>query len=356
MCLRRAHGAAAQGGVVAGIGSELAKEGAKAAIAQFAPDLSKHVDPTSYALTQIREQLAALDTKLTELKNYQQQVEHHLNCVVRRTALNTILASANAHLQDLADIGTLPMHADRTSRLNTLSNDLLLLNSQQNELHLDVWGADGALRACAQHIESSQRPFLTSELAPAVHDFYAAYEAAAIALLTVRVNIVTYKGSAFAPGKADTMVREVEGWLGKERDLIKPAFPNTESYDTRTDTVFKTRVYGTYSGSNEVKALRAAGWYVTGETTIPTCSAIQSVVQATGLTGAAALNELRRRNVLNTTKDLRCYDDHDTLHLFDLERFHYTRVGYGNLLSGVEIVARRAAGFIDVSRFSYVLR
>jgi len=346
----------AQGGVVAGVAAEFVKVGAKAAIARFAPGLNKHIDPTSHELSLIRDQLAALDAKLTELQNYQQAVEHHLNCAVQRTHLHTILASADTHLSALVDVGRLPLLASRVTRLDALYNSYILLSSQQRELHLAVSGADGALRACAKHIEMSQRPFLTSQLAPAVRDFYAAYEAAALSLLTVRVNIINYRPDDFPLGKEKEIVDEVNHWLLQEQALIKPAMPNSESYETTMNLLFKTNVVGGHGNQPQVQALRNAGWLVTGETYSPTCGVIIRLVSHTGLSGAAAINELRRRNVIDLPPTIRCYDDHDSLHLFHVAELRYERAGL-TLASifGKGVAARSPHGFFNLSHYSYTL-
>ena len=222
-----ARTAQSQGTVAGSVATELAKAGAQAAIAHFAPDLVKYTDPTAAGLAQIQSQLAELDQKLTELKSYQETVATRLDCVIQRTPLNEILASADEHLRALVDIGRMTDQAQRVKALATLDRDYLLLGTQQGTLHRAIVG-DGALVACARLIEKQQEPFLTSQLAPAVRDYYAAYEAAALSILTVRLNLMN--NGAATPTLADQVAREVLGWIAQEQALIKPAFPDTESY------------------------------------------------------------------------------------------------------------------------------
>ncbi len=122
-----ARTAQSQSTVAGSVATELAKAGAQAAIAHFAPDLVKYTDPTAAGLAQIRDQLAALDQKLTELKSYQETVATRLDCVIQRTPLNEILASADEHLRALVDIGRMTDQAQRVKALATLDRDYLLL-------------------------------------------------------------------------------------------------------------------------------------------------------------------------------------------------------------------------------------
>jgi hypothetical protein len=349
---------ASQGGAASAVATELAKAGGKAAIAHFAPELNKYVDPTRTALAEIQSQLAALDAKLTELKDYQQRVEEHLNCVVQRTQLNTILASADTHLRALADIGRLADQSARHDQLETLAGTYLTLTTQQSELHIAVAGPDGALRACARHIEMSQRPFLTDRLAPAVRDFYAAYHAAAVALLAVRVNIVNYKPTHYPAGKADEIIRQVNGWIADEEALIKPAMPYTESYFVPEDLLMKTRVASGGLQDYQANDLFKAGWWATIRGT-PGCSQLIRIADATGVPRSQARAALRSLDVLNMPRYVYCYDDHDTLYAFDFDLFRYESSSHTHVYVTRDIgtvMAHRGTGFFDFSKYSYTLR
>ena len=353
-----ARSQSAQGNAATTVATELAKAGAKAAIAQYAPELNKYVDPTGTALAEIQSQLAALDAKLTELKDYQQRVEEHLNCVVQRTQLNTILASADTHLRALADIGRLSDQSARHDQLEALAGTYLTLTTQQSELHIAVAGPDGALRACARHIEMSQRPFLTSQLAPAVRDFYAAYHAAAVALLAVRVNIVSYKPTHYPAGKADEIIRQVNGWLADEEALIKPAMPYTDSYFVPEDLLMKTRVGPDGLQDAQAYALFKAGWWATIRGT-PGCSQLIRIADATGVPRSQARAALRSRGVLDMPRYVYCYDDHDTLYAFDFDLFRYEDAAYTHVYVTRQIgtvMAHQGTGFFDFSKYSYTLR
>jgi len=337
--------------IVHAVGGELAKSGAKAAIVHFAPSLAQHVDPTSYQLTQIREQLQQLDSKLTELADYQSKAFNQHECTVHKVQLTGIVSSAQSHLDDLAVAGTIHDAADRIEALNGIWADRGTLATEQQALHNHVM--DGALLACARKIESGMFPFVTPRLAPAVRDLYAAWEAAAISLLTVRMNLIAYKpGPSGGIHRADEINTQVHKWIEEERSLIKPAVPSGESFDVRRHGKMRTHVVGGLFGKSEVDALQSAGWWVTGRTTIPTCSAIQGVVQETKLQGVAALNLLRAWGAIDLPNEIECYDDHDKLHYFDLTRFSYARPSLQNMkfLKGV---AWKAVARAEIDRFSY---
>ncbi len=167
-------------------------------------------------------------------------MEQHLNCVIQKTELTGSLASAQVHLRALADVGGIAKQEERDKALAAIRADYLLLGTQQLHLHKAIYGNDQTLIACARHIETQQKPFLTSELAPTVRDFYAAYESAALSLLTVRLNLMN--DGAASEATATQTVHEVLGWITQERAQIKPALPSTESYYIPDDLVFKTRV------------------------------------------------------------------------------------------------------------------
>jgi hypothetical protein len=347
---RTAH---SQNTIATGVATELAKAGAQAAIAHFAPDLVKYTDPTAAGLAQIRDQLAALDQKLTELKSYQESVATRLDCVIQRTPLNEILASADEHLRALVDAGRMTDPAQRKAALETLGRDYLLLGTQQGTLHRALAG-DGALVACAKLIEKQQEPFLTSQLAPAVRDYYAAYDAAALSILTVRLNLAN--NGAATPARADEIAREVLGWIAQEKSLIKPAFPDTESYYVPDDLLMKTRVAA--NGLQDFKAndLFKAGWSASIRNG-PGCSHLIRIAAGTGVPQAQQRRELARRNILQMPRYVYCYDDHDGLYAYDFDTFRYESASHIHVYVTRDIgtvMAHHAAGFFDVSKYSYL--
>jgi hypothetical protein len=348
-----ARTAQSQNTVAGSIATELAKAGAQAAIAHFAPDLVKYTDPTAAGLAQIQSQLAALDQKLTELKSYQETVATRLDCVIQRTPLNEILASADEHLRALVDIGRMTDQAQRVKALATLDRDYLLLGTQQGTLHRAIVG-DGALVACARLIEKQQEPFLTSQLAPAVRDYYAAYEAAALGILTVRLNLMN--NGAATPTLADQVTREVLGWIAQEQSLIKPAFPDTESYYVPDDLLLKTRVAS--NGLQDFKAndLFKAGWSASIRNG-PGCSHLIRILAGTGVPQAQQRREVARRNILQMPRYVYCYDDHDGLYAYDFDLFRYENAAHIHVYVSRDIgtvMAHHAQGFFDVSKYSYL--
>jgi hypothetical protein len=355
---RTAH---AQGGIAAGIATELAKSGVKAGIAEFAPDLVKYTDPTAHGLAQIRDQLTALDGKVTQLKLHQEALEHHLNCVTQRTALNPVLSAAQTNLEELIAASRLATPEGRKLRLTQLSAHIGALAKDQHHLHLALAGDDGALRACAKHIEMGMRPFLTSELAPAVRDFYATYEAAAVSLLVVRVNLINFKASLDGSYSADEGVQaaqQVQGWIAQEEGLIKPAFPYTESYNVPEDLLFRTRVAPEGLTDYEAHSLWKQGWWASIRNAGPGCTQLARVFRSVGVTDSQVRGVLQRRNVVRMPRYVYCFDDHDGLYAYDFDLFRYESASHVHVYVDRNIgmvVSRRGQGFFDLKKYSYTL-
>ena len=335
------------------VAGELAKAGAKAAVAQFAPDLVKYTDPTAYGLAQIQSQLAELDRKLTELRSYQEAVETRLDCVIQRTPLNEILASADEHLSALVDIGRMSDQAQRVKALATLDRDYLLLGTQQGTLHRAITN-DGALVACAKLIEKQQEPFLTSQLAPAVRDYYAAYEAAALSLLTVRLNLMN--NGAATPQRADEVAREVLGWIAQEQSLIKPAMPYTESYFKSENLLMKTRVAANGLQDSESYSLFKAGWDASIRNG-PGCDQLIRMADATGVPRAQVRQLWRSQNVLQTPRYVYCIDSNGTLQAYDLDLFRFENAAHIQVYVtrdiGTVIARQNGTSFFDLKKYSY---
>jgi hypothetical protein len=342
--------------IATSIAGELAKQGVKAAIAQFAPGLAKALDPGSAQLEAIRSQLAALDAKVTQLVQHQERLEARLNCAIQRTGhLATIVSRAQTSLQTLVDASRLSDVGGRTRRLDSLYREYNVLTTDQRDLHNRIM--DGALIACAEHIERGMEPWLTSQLAPAVRDFYATYRTAAVSLLVVRTNIIALHPAEFDGVATDgshavaATVRTVNAWIASEEALIKPALSASESYDVRTRLLYKTAVISGFPNPPLVNQLLSAGWYVSGETTIPTCGVFINLLAETGFTGLRARQELQRRNVLHAPAEISCFDDHDARYYFDLDRSIYIRPSLHQLRPYHRIAIH--VGFPQVSQFSY---
>ncbi len=327
---RETRSATSQGigaGIATGIATEVAKQGAKALILHFAPQLQKDIDPTAYALAQIQEQLAQLDAKLTQLADHQRALGNTLGCKIQTSDLQDEVSAAQTSLASFVAASSLKNQGDRVAQLDALYPQLFKLATDQRTIHNTL--VDGALIDCAKHIEDGMAPYLSSALASYVHDFYATYKSAELALFVVRANLMNY--DALVPGTTTRRVQYTEAqvqtaaantteWIKHEEGLIKPAFPDTQSYDKRTDTLFKVQLV---TNAADRDLLLKYEWLVTGYTTIPTCSAIQHFVQGTGRSGSAALAYLKQINVLDAQSLIQCYDDHDTWYAFDLRTFTY---------------------------------
>jgi len=372
---------AAQAGVVQSVGAELAKEGAKAAIAHFAPGLQHAIDPTAAVLSEIRAQLTELDQKISQLQQHQDALADRQLCATHVGTLRQIVSRARVSLGELIEATNLPDVTAREARLDQLWIGRGQLATDQDQLHTTLM--DDAIVACGRSFESAMYPFLTSQLAPEVRDWYATYHAAGIALLTVRLNLYRYAGptgtlkqvtTTNADGSTETRqvpVRHVlhseaeaealaklvagsGGWFDLEAAKIKPAVPYHLSYSKANDLVFRTSTYGVFGST--VDNLIREGWLVpASNSTIPTCSGWQAIANLTGKTGSAAVHDLRARNILDTGDGkIRCFDDHDNRYIYDLNAGSYTRLGYGNLFSGRAIACRRPGpGVFEVAQFSY---
>ena len=338
---RETRSATSQGigaGIATGIATEVAKQGAKALILHFAPQLQKDIDPTAYALAQIQEQLAQLDAKLTQLADHQRALGNTLGCKIQTSDLQDEVSAAQTSLASFVAASSLKNQGDRVAQLDALYPQLFKLATDQRTIHNTL--VDGALIDCAKHIEDGMAPYLSSALADYVRDFYATYKSAELALFLVRANLMNY--DALVPGttatrrvqyseaQVQTAAANTTEWIKHEEGLIKPAFPDTQSYDKRTDTLFKVRMV---TDAADRKFLLDHEWLVTGYSYIPTCSAIQHFVDGSGRSGYDALAYLKQINVLDASPVIQCYDDHDNHELYDLTRRYYSdgRPGYPSI-------------------------
>lgn len=354
--------AIARGSVVTEVGGELAKQGAKAAIAQLAPDLYKHIDSTSAQLQAIGDQLNALDQKLNDLKAYTASVQLRLECATNVSHLNTILGAADTNLRTLTFAAS-ETGVQRTIQLDNLAGAALLMRSQQSDLNHTLIGSFGLIQACGGKMEQGfgNGRFITSKLRPEVEALYAAYRAAHISLLTAQVNAATY--AAAKAGKPDdpstdrfvgTLVREVEGYIASEEKEIRPAIPAEFAYDKNYDILMKVQPISGTARDSLAKPLLSSGWWVTGYTTVPTCSAVEATIRP--FTAA----QLRSWAVINFPVDgnIKCYDDSDVLHLFDVNTFTYTRPAIKHAFTLIVVPAlvwRPNNGYIKPKEYSYLL-
>ncbi len=341
-------------GVVTAVAAEVVKSGIKAAVAQWAPDLTKYVDPTGHALAQIQVQLEEISRRLSELLDQQQAAEQHLNCVAQRVALDPVLSRTEAWFSTLrkaARISELSSRAEVFARMYSQYDSMV---SDQNHLHRALNGADGLIRACAKHIETGMKPYLSAALARDVNSFYGVYQTAAAELLIVRTNMMALYPAHFPTTEAKDAALELETRWRNEHDWIKPAFPSAMSYDMTSGWLWRYTTI-TWSDTALMTQLARGGWRVTGRSTTPTCSAVAAFVKAGGRTGAAALSYAKQLRVLDipTGDTILCYDDHDKLRNYDLVRYYETYAG--DVTSHwPSVAARPNDGLVNIADFSYL--
>ena len=341
-------------GVVTAIAAEIVKAGIKAAVAQWAPDLTKYVDPTGHALAQIQAQLEEINRKLSQLLDQQQAAEQHLNCVAQRVALDPVLSRTEAWFSALRGAARIGTPSEREKVFERLYSQYDTMVSDQNHLHRALSGPDGLIRACAKHIETGMKPYLSAALARDVDNFYGVYHTAAAELLIVRANMIALHSGHFPPTEAQDAAVQVDSRWRTERSWIKPAFPDWMSYDTRNGWLWWYTTI-TWSDKTFMTQLERGGWRVTGRSTTPTCSAVAAYVKASGRTGASALSYAKQLNVLSVPAGdtILCYDDNDKLRDYNLVKDYETYAGeYTSHWPSV--AARPNDGLVSISDYSYL--
>lgn len=347
--------------VAASIASEIVKSGIKAGVAEWAPSLTKYVDPVSHGLGQVQAQLQQLDAKVTELQQHQAAFAAQYGCTSQTGLLTDQVANSQSWLKTLTYATQLPTPEGRQSRLQRLFTEKLEdMQSDQIKIHSVLMGEHGAILACARNIETQLNPYVTYQLAQAVHDFYATYENAAVAILTVRVNLMALHPQEYSDAEVKQEARTVEHYLTTERALIKPHFPKTVSYDSSSHTLWQVESIP-QGRAAERQQLQQSGWHVTGHATIPTCSAIYAFMRAnerfrTRYTGETLRQALAGNYVLNAPRWISCYDDHDKLHDFNVDEGRYEHYGYAyaGITLPPSLAARQNNGLYAIGRYSYL--
>jgi hypothetical protein len=341
-------------GVATAIAAEIVKAGVKAAVAQWAPDLTKYVDSTGHSLAQIQAQLEEISRKLSELLDQQQAAEQHLNCVAQRVALDPVLSRTEAWFGALRGAARITTLSDRDEVFKRLYSQYDAMVSDQNHLHRALAGSDGLIRACAKHIETGMKPYLSAALARDVDSFYGVYRTAASELLILRANMIALHEGHFPSSEAKDVAAQLESRWRTERSWIKPAFPSSMSYDVRSGWLWRYTTIAR-SDSSLIAQLERSDWHVTGRSTIPTCSAVAAYVKASGRSGAAALNYVRQLQVLNIPAGdtILCYDDHDKLRDYNLARDFETYAG-DYISNKPSVAARPNDGLVNVGDYSYL--
>jgi hypothetical protein len=341
-------------GVATAIAAEIVKSGIKAAVAQWAPSLTKYVDPVAYEFAQIQAKLEEIDRKLTQLIDQQQALEQHLNCVTQRVALDHALSDAQAWFGTLLRARRIEQPSERDSVFARLYSNYEAMVSDQDHIHRALIGSDGLIRACARHIESGMRPYLSEALAHDVNNFYAVYHTAAGELLIVRADMMALHPQHFGPTEAQETAAQLESWWKTEDSSIKPPFPRGMSYDAKTGWLWRSTTVPWWNKSLMTQ-LEREGWRITGRSTTPTCSGVEAFVKQSGLTGSAALSYVNQLNVFSAPSGdaILCYDDSDRIHDFNLATYHYTYAG--NYTSErPSVAARPNDGFVPISKYSYL--
>jgi hypothetical protein len=341
-------------GVATGLALEIVKAGIKAAVAKWAPDLTKYVDPVGAGLAQIQAQLAEIERRLTELVDKQDALEQHLNCVTQRVALEHVLSDAESWFSTLRGAANIPQPSAREAAFARLFNNYEAMVSDQKHLHRALIGSDGVIRACAKHIETGLKPYLSAALADDVENFYSVYRTAAAELLIVRVNMMALHTEQFSDADAKNAAVEVDDGWKSERSLIKPRFPTSMSYDSSNGWLWRFTTIPWWDNSSMTR-LGNEGWHVTGRSTIPTCSGVEAFVKRSKRSGSAALVYLRELNVINIPSGdtILCYDDSDRLHDFNLVAYSYRYAG-NDTSHQPSVAARPNDGLVDISAYSYL--
>jgi hypothetical protein len=340
-------------GVATALATEIVKFGIKSAVAQWAPDLTKYVDPVGQGLAEIQAKLEEIDRKLTQLIVHQEALEQHLNCVTQRVALHHVLSESRAWFAALREARDTPELTERDVALGNLESHYLAMVADQEHLHLALSGPDGLIVACAKHIQSGLRPYLSSALAEDVDNFYAVYHTAAAELLIVRANMIALHPGRFAKNAAEAAGQQVEGWWRLEQERIKPKFPTSMSYDTKTEWLWRTATLASWDGIAKSQ-LERGGWRITGRSTTPTCSGVEAYVKQSGRTGRDALNYVRQIHVLDVPSGdkILCYDDHDRIHDFNLVTYNYRYAG-DYTSNEPSVAARPNDGLVNVGAYLY---
>jgi hypothetical protein len=341
-------------GVATGLALEVVKGGIKAAVAKWAPDLTKYVDPVGAELARIQEQLAQIEKRLEELVDKQDALEQHLNCVTQRVALEHTLSDAESWFATLRKARNTPEPSARAAAFARLFNNYEAMVSDQKHLHRALIGADGVIRACARHIETGLKPYLSAALADDVDNFYAVYHTAAAELLIVRVNMMALHTEEFSDADAKSAASEVNDGWASERSLIKPRFPTTMSYDTSSGWLWRFATIPWWDNET-MRRLGNEGWHVTGRSTIPTCSGVEAFVKRSKRSGSEALDLLRQLNVIDIPfgHTILCYDDHDRIHDFNLVTYTYRYAG-NDTSQQPSVAARPNDGLVNIAAYSYL--
>lgn len=341
------------------VANELVRAGVNAAVAKWAPGLEQYVNPFSAGLGGIQSQLAEITNKLNQLIDHQYALEARLNCAIQRTGLNPVLGDAKAWFNTLQDQQNVPSLTARKDNFALLFTERERMRSDQEHLHLALIGANGAIRACAEHVQIGLRPFFSSDIGNEVNDFYATYHVAAAELLIVRVNLMALYPKHFPTDAVQAAAKQLETWWAEERSFIKPTFPSWLSYDIDARVLYHfASIPWQETQTGYIDRLRQEGWWVTGTSDIPTCSAIEATFKKSGFTGSAAVSWMSRHKIiwLNGPSTIVCYDDHGRLHEFSLDTYTYRYAG--DFQSHALAIAARpiehdGKTFIDVAHYAY---
>ena len=365
-----------------GVAKDAAKEllviGAKAALAEFAPGLLDTVDPTGAALADIKATLVALDAKISSLQSRNEDLASRQLCATHVASLRAIVSDARTKLGELNAAASLPDATARASRIDKLETNLNALNTEQDQLHTTL--VDGAISACGLNLQNRMKPFFTSQLAPEVRDWYATYRDTALALLTVRLNLMAYPAPVFGTSKTVTVttasgavetqqvpvrvvhftveqrqqaIDKVKTFLAREEAQIKPAFPNTESVYLPAQLVFKTQVPFDGLQNGATNNLFKAGWGATVRDSIG-CDTLVGIFDALGVgRGRVVRTTLASRGILNVTSPY-VYCDRQTTYDLDNSKYESAAhvITYVSKKIGT-VLTHPLAGYLDLSQWEY---
>jgi hypothetical protein len=328
----RAHGtqgpqrtSTTQGGITlnefsTSIAAEIARDGIKAPVATWAPELYKAAEAPVFALHPIWRQLGDLDGEMQVLLAHQRALGAR-GCTTQAAAVATPAHEISRWYATLYELFHIHDKASRDSRLESLFADRHRMHAAQIQLHDSLAGIDvpNLIHACGRHIEESEYPFLSSYVEHEVWNFWAVYRTAAAELLVVRANMMALHPDQLAANKAEEAARIAQRDWFTEQSFIKPAFPAHISYDKLTGEIWLSS--SVPHGWSQLDSYQQHRWRFTGYSTTPTCAAVATEFAKTGLTGRAAIEQMRRFRVIRLapgTDTILCDDGKEQLFDFDI--------------------------------------
>jgi len=294
------------GSFAVSIVGELAKPAVKQGIAYLAPDLAKHIDPTSYSLSAIQAQLDQIQNSLVNLQSSVNRLDLRLACDDQRKALEPTLVAIITAEKELKNASLAPTPDGRKARLE---EDVLPLIKKLNGdgaqllLHRTLTGQSGEslITACGKWLEELNGPVLTDAFSNQVESLYDTYAMAAATLAMLRVNYWHYYPERYTETEIQQHVAQVQQFLTTEKSFLRPAVPWWGAFDLSTGWAWEKRtlqVSHLYASSMHAQGYKLSGW--DGE---PSCGDIVHLIQGFSSSVAVRLGIAQ--------KLVRCHNGYD---------------------------------------------